>query len=32
MMVPQTLRSWTAMKVITSIVGIAIVLAAHAIL
>ncbi len=28
--VPQTLRSWTAMKVITSIVGIAIVLAAQA--
>jgi gluconate transporter len=32
MTVSQTLRSWTAMKVITSIVGIAIVLAAHALL
>lgn len=31
MTVPQTLRSWTVMKVITSVVGIAIVLAAHAI-
>ncbi len=30
MTVPQTLRSWTAMKVVTSIVGIAIVLAVHA--
>lgn len=29
MTVPQTLRSWTLMKVITSMVGIAIVLAAH---
>ena len=31
MTVPQTLRSWTVMKVITSVVGISIVLAAHAI-
>lgn len=31
MTVPQTLRSWTTMKVITSIVGIAIVLAAQAV-
>ncbi len=31
MTVSQTLRSWTVMKVITSVVGIAIVLAAHAI-
>ena len=30
MTVPQTLRSWTAMKVITSLVGIAIILAAQA--
>jgi gluconate transporter len=30
MTVPQTLSSWTVMKVITSLVGIAIVLAAHA--
>jgi gluconate transporter len=30
MTVPQTLRSWTAMKVVTSLVGLAIVLAAHA--
>jgi gluconate transporter len=30
MTVPQTLRSWTVMKVITSLVGIALVLAAHA--
>jgi gluconate transporter len=30
MTVPQTLRSWTVMKVITSIVGISIVLAVHA--
>ena len=30
MTVPQTLRSWTAMKVVTSIVGITLVLAAHA--
>jgi H+/gluconate symporter-like permease len=30
MTVPQTLRSWTAMKVITSIVGLAIVLAVQA--
>ena len=32
MTVPQTLRSWTVMKVVTSIVGIALVLAAHALL
>jgi H+/gluconate symporter-like permease len=32
MTVPQTLRSWTVMKVITSLVGIALVLAAHALL
>lgn len=32
MTVPQTLRSWTAMKVITSFVGIAMVLAAQAVL
>jgi gluconate transporter len=32
MSVPETLRSWTAMKVVTSIVGIAIVLAAQAVL
>ncbi|HEY3441738.1 MAG TPA: gluconate:H+ symporter [Paludibaculum sp.] len=32
MTVPQTLRSWTVMKVITSFVGIAIVMAAQAIL
>jgi gluconate transporter len=32
MSVPQTLRSWTAMKVVTSVVGIAIVLAAQAVL
>jgi gluconate transporter len=32
MTVPQTLRSWTVMKVITSFVGIAIVLAAQAVL
>jgi gluconate transporter len=32
MTVPQTLRSWTAMKVVTSIVGIAVVLAAQALL
>lgn len=31
MTVPQTLRSWTTMKVITSLVGIAIVLAAQAV-
>lgn len=31
MTVPQTLRSWTVMKVIASLVGIALVLAAHAI-
>jgi gluconate transporter len=31
MTVPQTLRSWTVMKVITSVVGISIVLAAHTI-
>ena len=30
--VPQTLKSWTTMKVITSLVGIALVLAAQAIL
>ena len=30
MTVPQTLRSWTVMKVITSITGIAIILAAQA--
>jgi H+/gluconate symporter-like permease len=30
MTVPQTLRSWTVMKVITSFVGISIVLAVHA--
>jgi H+/gluconate symporter-like permease len=30
MTVPQTLRSWTAMKVITSFAGIAIVLAVQA--
>ena len=30
MTVPQTLRSWTAMKVVTSIVGISIVLALQA--
>jgi gluconate transporter len=32
MTVPQTLKSWTAMKVISSIVGISIVMAAHALL
>jgi len=32
MTVPQTLRSWTAMKVVTSMVGIALVLTAHAVL
>jgi gluconate transporter len=32
MTVPQTLKSWTAMKVISSIVGITIVMAAHALL
>jgi gluconate transporter len=32
MTVPQTLRSWTVMKVVTSIVGIAIVLAAQALI
>ena len=32
MTVPQTLRSWTAMKVITSFVGITIILIAQAIL
>ncbi len=31
MTVPQTLRSWTAMKIVTSLVGLAIVLAAQAI-
>ena len=31
MTVPQTLRSWTTMKVITSVTGIAIVLAAQAV-
>jgi GntP family gluconate:H+ symporter/Gnt-I system low-affinity gluconate transporter len=30
MTVPQTLRSWTAMKVLASFVGLAIVLAANA--
>ena len=30
MTVPQTLRSWTVMKVVTSMVGLAIVLAAQA--
>lgn len=30
--VPQTLKSWTAMKVVSSIVGITIVMAAHALL
>jgi H+/gluconate symporter-like permease len=30
MTVPQTLKSWTAMKIISSIVGITIVMAAHA--
>jgi H+/gluconate symporter-like permease len=32
MTVPQTLKSWTAMKVISSIVGISIVMAAHALI
>jgi gluconate:H+ symporter, GntP family len=32
MTVPQTLKSWTSMKVISSIVGISIVMAAHALL
>jgi gluconate transporter len=32
MTVPQTLKSWTAMKVISSIVGIMVVMAAHALL
>ena len=32
MTVPQTLKSWTAMKVLSSIVGITIILAAHALL
>jgi gluconate transporter len=32
MTVPQTLKSWTAMKVISSIVGITIVMAAHALI
>jgi gluconate transporter len=32
MTVPQTLKSWTAMKVVSSIVGITIVMAAHALL
>src|SRR6185369_7712357 len=32
MTVPQTLKSWTAMKIVSSIVGISIVLAAHALL
>lgn len=32
MTVPQTLKSWTAMKVIASVVGITIVMAAHALL
>lgn len=32
MTVPQTLKSWTAMKVISSLVGITIVMAAHALL
>jgi gluconate transporter len=32
MTVPQTLKSWTAMKMVTSIVGISIVMAAHALL
>jgi gluconate transporter len=32
MTVPQTLKSWTAMKVISSIVGISIIMAAHALL
>jgi gluconate transporter len=32
MTVPQTLRSWTVMKVITSLVGLALVLIAHAVL
>jgi gluconate transporter len=32
MTVPQTLRSWTAMKVVSSLVGIAIVMGAHALL
>jgi H+/gluconate symporter-like permease len=31
MTVPQTLRSWTVMKVITSLAGIGVVLAAQAI-
>ena len=31
MTVPQTLRSWTTMKVITSLTGIAIVMAAQAV-
>src|SRR5204862_5336039 len=32
MSVSQTLKSWTAMKIVSSLVGIAIVLAAHALL
>jgi len=32
MTVPQTLKSWTAMKIVSSIVGISIVLAAQALL
>jgi gluconate transporter len=32
MTVPQTLKSWTAMKVLSSLVGITIILAAHALL
>jgi gluconate transporter len=32
MTVPQTLKSWTAMKMVSSIVGISIVMAAHALL
>ena len=32
MTVPQTLRSWTTMKIVSSAVGLAIVLALHALL
>jgi H+/gluconate symporter-like permease len=32
MTVPETLKSWTAMKIISSIVGITIVMGAHALI
>ena len=32
MTVPQSLKSWTTMKIIASVMGLAIVLAAHALL